>query len=116
MVASGSRTMIAGSLSSCIGLRVKSRKDIPKLAFTSPREALAEKFHMSEHLARREVRTIQKHLETNAQWRRFSLDRAFDDGSAELTVSGFNSAPQAEFAKTAKTKPIQTRFARSAMP
>jgi hypothetical protein len=46
----------------------------------------------------------------------FSLDRVFDDGSAELTTSGFNSEHQAEFAKTAKTKPIPTRFARSAMP
>jgi lipoprotein-anchoring transpeptidase ErfK/SrfK len=30
--------------------KMEDMKDIPKLAFTSPREALAEKFHMSEQL------------------------------------------------------------------
>jgi len=30
--------------------RMEDMKDIPKLGFTGPREALAEKFHMSEQL------------------------------------------------------------------
>jgi hypothetical protein len=46
----------------------------------------------------------------------FSFDKAFTDGSAELIASGFISAPDAEFAKSEKTRPMYTRFARSAMP
>ena len=32
--------------------KMEEMKDIPKLGFTNPREALAEKFHMSEQLSR----------------------------------------------------------------
>lgn len=41
---------VAGPFLSKLPSKMEDMKDIPKLGFTSPREALAEKFHMSERL------------------------------------------------------------------
>jgi lipoprotein-anchoring transpeptidase ErfK/SrfK len=41
---------ISGPFLQKLPSRIEEMKDIPKLSFTSPREALAEKFHMSEQL------------------------------------------------------------------
>jgi lipoprotein-anchoring transpeptidase ErfK/SrfK len=41
---------VAGPFLQKLPSRMEDMKDIPKLGFTSPREALAEKFHMSEQL------------------------------------------------------------------
>lgn len=41
---------VAGPFLRKLPSRMEDMKDIPKLGFTSPREALAEKFHMSEQL------------------------------------------------------------------
>jgi len=41
---------VAGPFLSKLPAKMEDMKDIPKLGFTSPREALAEKFHMSERL------------------------------------------------------------------
>lgn len=41
---------VAGPFLHKLPARMEDMKDIPKLSYTSPREALAEKFHMSEQL------------------------------------------------------------------
>lgn len=41
---------ISGPFLQKLPSRIEDMKDMPKLGFTSPREALAEKFHISEHL------------------------------------------------------------------
>lgn len=41
---------VAGPFLNKLPSKMEDMKDIPKLGFTSPREALAEKFHMSEQL------------------------------------------------------------------
>ena len=41
---------VAGPFLNKLPSKLEDMKDIPKLGFTSPREALAEKFHMSEQL------------------------------------------------------------------
>lgn len=41
---------VAGPFLNKLPSKMEDMKDIPKLGFTSPREALAEKFHMSERL------------------------------------------------------------------
>lgn len=41
---------VAGPFLSRLPSRMEDMKDLPKLGYTSPREALAEKFHMSEQL------------------------------------------------------------------
>ncbi|WP_439375304.1 L,D-transpeptidase family protein [Bradyrhizobium sp. PMVTL-01] len=41
---------VAGPFLSKLPSKMEDMKDIPKLGYTSPREALAEKFHMSEQL------------------------------------------------------------------
>lgn len=41
---------VAGPFLRKLPARMEDMKDIPKLSYTSPREALAEKFHMSEQL------------------------------------------------------------------
>jgi len=41
---------VAGPFLRKLPSRMEAMKTIPKLSFTSPREGLAEKFHMSEHL------------------------------------------------------------------
>lgn len=41
---------VAGPFLEKLPSKMEDMKDIPKLGYTSPREALAEKFHMSEHL------------------------------------------------------------------
>jgi peptidoglycan hydrolase-like protein with peptidoglycan-binding domain len=41
---------VSGPILTKLPSRMEDMKDIPKLGFTSPREALAEKFHMSEQL------------------------------------------------------------------
>jgi lipoprotein-anchoring transpeptidase ErfK/SrfK len=60
--------------------KLEDMKDIPKLGFTSPREALAEKFHMSEQL-----------LATLNPGRRF--DRAGDTVIVVDTAGGGEGAP-----------------------
>lgn len=41
---------VAGPFLDKLPSKMEDMKDIPKLGFTSPREAIAENFHMSEHL------------------------------------------------------------------
>jgi hypothetical protein len=41
---------VAGPFLNKLPAKMEDMKDIPKLGFTSPREAIAEKFHMSEKL------------------------------------------------------------------
>jgi len=41
---------VAGPFLKKLPSKMEDMKDIPKLSFTSPREAIAEKFHMSEQL------------------------------------------------------------------
>src|SRR5438270_9353093 len=41
---------VAGPFLSKVPSKMEDMKDIPRLGFTSPREGLAEKFHMSEQL------------------------------------------------------------------
>ena len=45
-----SETDVAGPFIGRLPSKMEDMKDIPKLGFTSPREAIAEKFHMSEQL------------------------------------------------------------------
>ena len=41
---------VAGPFLQKLPSKMEDMKDIPKLGYTSPREGLAEKFHMSEEL------------------------------------------------------------------
>ncbi|MHC2280265.1 peptidoglycan hydrolase-like protein with peptidoglycan-binding domain [Bradyrhizobium diazoefficiens] len=71
---------VAGPFLNKLPSKMEDMKDIPKLGFTSPREALAEKFHMSEQL-----------LAALNPGRRF--DRAGDTIVVVDTASAGESAP-----------------------
>lgn len=71
---------VAGPFLRKLPSRMEDMKDIPRLGFTSPREALAEKFHMSEQL-----------LAALNPGRRF--DRAGDTIVVVDTASGGSGAP-----------------------
>ena len=91
---------VAGPFLRKLPSKMEDMKDIPKLGYTSPREGLAEKFHMSEQL-----------LEMLNPGQRF--DRAGDTIVVVDTGGGQEGAGKADRVEVDKTRQTVTLFDKS---
>lgn len=91
---------VAGPFLRKLPSKMEDMKNIPKLAFTSPREALAEKFHMSEQL-----------LSAFNPGRRF--DRAGDSIVVVDTASGSGAPAKADRVEIDKNRQTVKLFDKS---